>query len=233
MKLIIDGIEIEIIKKDIKNLHLSVMPPNGRVRVSVPHGTSDESIEFFVRSKKAWIKSRRKMFDEQLRQSKRKYVSGETLFLWGEQFFLQVDYSNKGNCLTFDGNKAILVVRKESTAVQRANFVDEELRKILKQEIAKKLVHWEKKTGLTCAKWKTRIMKTHWGSFSDKTNTITFNLQLVKKPHKCLDYIIVHELGHTKHRTHGKQFIAHMDKHLPLWRETKTLLNGLTLDHID
>jgi len=227
------SIPVRVLKKDIKNLHLSVMPPDGEVRVSVPLSISNESIIFFVRSKIAWIRKQREKFEVQLRQSEREFVSGETLFIWGKQYFLQVEYSNKGNKFILNGSTAFLTVRKESTAKQRENYVNEKLRDLFKAEIENRLPIWEKKTGLKCVKWITKIMKTHWGSFSQKTQIITFNLQLSKKPLECLDYIIVHELGHTQYRTHGKDFIEYMDRVLPFWRETKKLLNDFTLDHID
>ena len=232
MTIEVANIPITVYKKNIRNLHLSVMPPNGKVRVSVPLSISDESIAFFVRSKIAWIRKQREKFETQLRQGVREFISGETLYVWGKQYFLQVDYSNKGNDFVLTGNAAVLVVRKESTATQRENYVNEKLRDMLKTEIEKRLPMWERKTGFKCVRWITKVMKTHWGSYSQRTHNITFNLQLVKKPFECLDYIIVHELGHTKYRNHGKDFIGYMDKTFPFWRETKKQLNDFTLDYI-
>lgn len=233
MTIEVAGIPVTVNKKKIKNLHLSVMPPNGEVRVSAPYSVSDESIVFFVRSKIAWIRRQREKFEVQLRQSAREFVSGETLYIWGEQYFLRVEYSNKGNNFALIANTAVLTVRKESTATQRENYVNEKLRELLKAEIEKRLPSWEQKVGLKCASWETKVMKTHWGSYSQRTQKITFNLQLAKKPFECLDYIIVHELGHVKFRNHGKDFIEYMDRILPFWRETKKLLNDFTLDYID
>jgi predicted metal-dependent hydrolase len=229
----VQGIEIEVLKKQIKNLHLSVLPPNGAVRISVPSTISDESIRLFAASKISWIKEQQIKFKTQLRHNEREYVSGETLFIWGKQHYLKVEYSNKGNGFEIQGKTVILTVRKESTAQQRENYVHEVLRGYLKAEITRLLPIWEAKTKLKCKRWQTRYMKTHWGSYSEKTQTITFNLQLVKKPIECLDFIIVHELGHMKFRNHGKGFIEYMDRTLLFWRETKQLLNDFTLDYID
>ena len=114
MQIVIFNIPVEVIRKNIKNLHLSVLPPDGRVRVSAPTQLTDEAITMFVRTKLGWIKKQQEKFQQQPRQSERQYVSGETLYVWGKQYFLQVEYSYKGNALTLSGDKAILTVRKES-----------------------------------------------------------------------------------------------------------------------
>ena len=232
MTIELQGIEVEIIKKQIKNLHLSVLPPNGTVRISAPLSVSDESIRLFTASKISWIRAQQKKFNEQLRHSEREFVSGETIYIWGKQYYLQVENSNKSNNFALVGNRAILTVRKESTAQQRENYVNETLRKYLKDEITRLLPVWEQKTGLQCKSWIVKYMKTRWGTYSEATGTISFNLQLAHKPIECLEYIIVHELGHTKFRNHGEDFISYIDAYLPYWRETKNKLNALTLDYI-
>jgi len=233
MTMKIHDIEIEIIKKDIKNLHLSVLPPNGLVRISAPLSMSDENIRLFAASKISWIRTQQNKFAKQLRHSEREFVSGETIYIWGKQYYLQVEYSSKANDFKLDGEKAILTVRKESMAKQRENYVNEVLRKYLKNEINRLLPVWEQKTGLQCKRWLVKYMKTRWGAFSATTGTISFNLQLAHKPVVCLEYIIVHELGHITHRNHSKDFIAYMDIYLPYWRETKNELNTLKLDYIE
>ncbi|MCL2247018.1 MAG: M48 family metallopeptidase [Lentimicrobiaceae bacterium] len=229
----IHDIEIEVIKKRIKNLHLYVLPPNGSVRVSAPLPVSDENIRLFVTSKISWIRTQQNKFAKQLRHNEREFVSGETIYIWGKQYYLQVEYSSKANKFLLDGERAILTVRQESTAKQRENYVNEVLRKHLKKEITRLLPVWEQKTGLQCKQWLVKYMKTRWGTFSERTGTISFNLQLAHKPIECLEYIIVHELGHITHHNHGKGFIAYMDTCLPYWRETKNKLNNLTLDYFD
>jgi predicted metal-dependent hydrolase len=232
MMIELQGIEIEVIKKQIKNLHLSVLPPNGTVRISAPLSVSNENIHLFASSKISWIRAQQKKFEEQSRHSKREFVSGETIYIWGKQYYLQVEYGNKSYNFALVGNRAILTVRKESTAQQRENYVNEVLRKYLKDEINRLLPVWEQKTGLQCKNWIVKYMKTRWGTYSRTTGTVSFNLQLAHKPVACLEYIIVHELGHIKFHNHGKGFIAYMDKYLPYWRETKHTLNVLTLDYI-
>lgn len=231
MQIEISGIQIEIQKKDIKNLHLSVLPPDGKVRISAPMHLSDESITMFVRTKIGWIKKQQEKFERQPRQSEREYISGETLYVFGQQYFLRVEYSYKGNSLVLSGNDAILTVRKESTAKQRENFVNEWYREQLKAEIAQLLPKWEKVTGLKCSSWQTKYMTTRWGTCNTQTKKIWLNLQLAKKPIECLEYVILHELAHTQVKNHGVDFVAIMDKYMPYWRDIKKTLNNLKLDY--
>lgn len=226
----VSGISIEVYKKDIKNLHLYVKPPNGNVMVSAPLAMSDEAIERFIRTKISWIKKQVAKFDGQPRQSKREHVSGETLFVWGKQYYLQTVYGNK-NSLVLSGNKATLTVRKESTAEQRENFIREWYRKLLKAEIAKLLPKWETITDLKAAGWQTKYMTTRWGSCNIKTGKIWLNLQLAKKTPECLEYVILHELVHLVEKKHNELFISLMNKYMPTWREIKATLNGQTLDY--
>lgn len=228
----ISGIPIEVCKKDIKNMHLYVKPPNGNVVVSAPLTMSDEAIERFVRTKASWIKKQVAKFDNQPRQSEREYVSGETLFVWGKRHYLQTEYGNK-NSLVLSGDRAVLTVRKESTAKQRENFVREWYRELLKAEIARLLPKWEKATGLKATGCQTKYMTTRWGTCNIKTGKIWLNLQLAKKTPECLEYVILHELVHLVEKTHNERFVSLMDKYMPMWREVKTTLNGQTLDYME
>ena len=228
----ISGIPIEVCKKDIKNMHLYVKPPNGNVVVSAPLTMSDEAIERFVRTKASWIKKQVAKFDYQPRQSEREYVSGETLFVWGKRHYIQTEYGNK-NSLVLSGDRAVLTVRKESTAEHRENFVREWYRELLKAEIARLLPKWEKATGLKATGWQTKYMTTRWGTCNTKTGKIWLNLQLAKKTPECLEYVILHELVHLVEKTHNERFVSLMDKYMPMWREVKTTLNGQTLDYME
>lgn len=233
MQIEISGITIDIQKKSIKNMHLAVLPPDGKVRVSAPMYLSDESIAMFVRTKLGWIKKQQEKFALQLRQSEREFISGETLYVFGKQFFLRVMYSYKGNSLVLNGNEAVLTVRKESTARQREAFVNEWYRDLLKEKISIYLPKWEQITGLYCDSWQTKYMTTRWGTCNTNTRKIWFNLQLAKKPIECLEYVILHELAHLKVKNHGKDFIAILDMYMPYWRETKKLLNDFKLDYME
>lgn len=230
--LMISGIPIEVSKKNIKNMHLYVKPPNGNVMVSAPISMSDEAIERFVRTKISWIKKQVVKFDNQPRQSEREYVSGETLYVWGKQYFIQIEFGNKNN-IFLCGDKAIMTVRKESTAVQRESYTREWYRTLLKAEIARILPKWERITGLKATSWQTKYMTTRWGTCNTKTGKIWLNLQLAKKTPDCLEYVILHELIHLVEKSHNESFVLLMDKYMPLWREVKVKLNGQTLDYME
>lgn len=232
MQIQIAEIPIEVVKKKIKNLHLSVLPPDGKVRVSAPESMPDESILLFVRAKIGWIRKQQAKFEAQPRQGERQYVSGETLYVWGRQYFLLVAYSYKGNSLVLSGDKAILTVRKESTAKQRGAFVNEWYRSLLKAEVEKYLPKWEKITGLYCSSWQSKYMTTRWGTCNTGTKKIWLNVQLAKKPIECLEYVILHELAHLKVRNHGPAFVAVLDQYMPYWRELRKQLNDSKLDYL-
>lgn len=227
----ISGIPIEVCKKNIKNMHLYVKAPNGHVMVSAPHSMSDAAIEHFVRTKATWIKKQVANFNNQLRQSERKYVSGESIYVWGKQYYLQIEYGNKSS-LVLSGDKAILTVREESSTEQRESFIREWDRKILKAEITRLLPKWESRTGLEVSGWQTKYMTTRWGTCNEKTGKIWLNLQLAKKTPECLEYVILHELIHLVEKKHNEHFFSMMDKYMPMWREIKNSLNGQTLDYM-
>lgn len=233
MKLVVNGIEVSVVKKPIKNMHLYVKPPEGRVEVSAPIGLSDESIELFIRTKIGWIRRQQEKFEKQPRQTEREYVSGEAFYVWGRQYYLLVNYSNKGNSLVLDGDKAILTVREGSTVEQRERFVNEWYRGVLKAEIEQLLPKWVEITGLRPDSWQTKNMTTRWGTCNVKTRKIWLNLQLAKKPIDCLEYVILHELAHLEVKNHNEQFIAIMDRHMSNWREIRKKLNDQILDYMN
>jgi len=233
MQITVSGIPVEVCKKSIKNMHLYVKPPAGKVIVSAPLGMSDRAIEHFVRTKLAWVKTQINNFAVQPRQSERQYVSGESFYVWGKQYFLQVNYTTGKNTLALSGDKATLAVHKGSGAKQRDNFVKEWYRGILKEEIARLLPKWEKLTGIKCAGWQTKYMTTRWGTCNVAKRKIWLNLQLAKKTPECLEYIILHELLHLVEKKHNERFAALMDQYMPYWREIKNKLNGQILDYLE
>lgn len=233
MHIELSGIPVEIKKKNIKNMHLYVKPPEGRVEVSAPLNMSEESIELFLRTKLGWIKKQQEKFRNQERQSAREYVSGETLYLWGEAYYLNVRYNGKCNSLTIEGSEATLTVRESSTTEQRGRWVNEWYRERLKEQIEKYLPKWEAITGLHPTNWQTKYMTTRWGTCNTKTGKIWLNLQLAKKPVECLEYVILHELVHLKVKNHGAEFVALMDKYMPFWRDIRKRLNDSKLDYME
>lgn len=213
-------------------MHLYVKPPDGKVTISAPLSMRDDAIERFARTRVSWIKKQLTKFDDQPRQSEREYVSGETLYIWGKQYYLQTEYGGR-NSLVLSGDKAALTVRKESSAEQRDNFVREWCRDLLKTEIERLMPKWEKTTGLKAASWQTKYMTTRWGTCNRATGKIWLNLQLAKKTPECLEYIILHELVHLVEKTHNKRFVSLMDKYMPMWKEVRATLNGQALDYME
>ena len=229
MQITVSGIDVQVNKKNIKNMHLSVKPPLGNVVVSAPLLMTKKSIENFVRINIGWIKTQQEKFINQPRMAARQYVSGETYYIWGKQYFLEVVPATKRS-FKIDGNKIILGIKENSTVEQREHFVREELRKVLIEQLNRLIPKWEKTTGLYCDTFKTKYMLTRWGTCNSKARRIWINLQMVEKPLDCLEYIILHELVHLKISNHGKDFSAMMDKYMPDWKDRKNLLNGQILD---
>ncbi len=231
--LTINNIEVEIQKKNIKNLHLSVLPPNGRTKVSAPNSMNDDAIRLFIITKIGWIKKQREKYRNQPRQYKREYISGESVYLFGKRYRLDVVYSNVCNDVKIHGDKLILQVREASTTPQRANVLNAWYRKNIKKEIPSLLEKWQNIIGVTVSDWGIKNMKTRWGTCNIKDKRIWINLQLAKKPPECLEYVIVHELVHLLEKNHNNIFIGYMDKFLPNWRKIKEELNALILDYIE
>jgi predicted metal-dependent hydrolase len=226
----VSGIEIEIVKKDIQNMHLNVMPPSGKVRISAPYGTSDDAINLFAVKKISWIKKQVEKFINQERQTEREYITGESHYLWGRRYKLEVRYSNKGNNIEIKGNNMILTVREKSTRQQRENYVNEWYRAELKDKLPHLFKKWENIIGVKANSVSVKNMLTRWGTCNSETKRVLVNLQLAKKPVKCLEYIVVHELVHLREKTHTNRFVEHMDSYMPDWRVVKDELNSFIMD---
>lgn len=221
----INEIKINIEKRHIKNLNLYVKPPNGDVFVSAPHNLSNENIRAFLVSKIPWIRKQQLKYQTQERQTKREYVTGESIYVWGRRYNLDVVYSNKENGISFIANKMILQVREASTAEQRENYLNEWYREQLKKAIPAIAEKYEGIMGVHANEWKTKNMRTRWGTCNVKAKRIWLNLQLAKKNPQCLEYVVVHELCHLLEKSHNAVFKAYMDKYYPNWRVVKDELN--------
>ena len=231
MTIVISGIPIDIHKKNIKNMHLQVKPPDGHVVISAPASIDDKAIEIYARTNLIWIKKQIEKFQHQARSTKRQYVSGETLFIWGKQYYLSFQSNSQKNGFEVIGDKVILSMREESTVKQRENYVREQYRILLKAEIERLLPKWERITELHCDSWQTKYMLTRWGTCNTEEKKLWFNLQLAQKPIECLEYVILHELLHLKERTHNSVFISYMDFYMKDWRAVRKELNNLRLDY--
>lgn len=228
--MLVNDIEVKVIRKNIKNVHLYVKPPAGDVEVTCPLLYSDENIKLFVRTRINWIRRQKEAFDKQSRQSKREYVSGETMYLFGNQYFLQIDYDSRQYNIKQSGEKIHFVVRKGSTVKQREAVFNAWYRSKLKKVLDSLVVKIEKQTGLNCSSYSITNMQSKWGSCNTETKRINLNLQLVKVPLICIEYVVLHELAHTVEKSHNGKFIAILDQFMPTWREVKELLNSQTIN---
>lgn len=229
MELIINGINVDVQKKNIKNIHLSILPPDGKVRLSVPLDTKDNVINAFIRTRISWIKEQQESFANQLRQTKREYVSGETVYLFGNQYFLKVVHSNT-NSISIDGKTILMGIRNNTSIESREKLMNEWYRDLLKPQIEKRIKFLVDSTGENVNCWQVQSMKTKWGSCNPEKKRLLFNLQLAKKPFECIDFVVTHEFCHLYDNTHGKVFVSKMDELLPCWRELKNELNNIILD---
>ncbi len=233
-QLTISGIVIDVVRKDIKNLHLSVHPPTGRVRIATPLHVNDEAVRLFAISKLAWIKKHQARFEAQPRQSPREYVSGESHYLWGDRYLLQVIFHEGRPQVVVRNKKYIdLYVREGSDQRQREHMMTEWYRAQLKAQVPSLLAKWEATIGVKTAEWQVKTMKTRWGTCNSEARRIWLNLDLAKKPSICLEYIIVHELVHLLERHHNDCFVGYMNQFMPQWRSYKEELNSFPLKHAD
>lgn len=228
-KLLINDIEIEVIKKNIKNIHLSVHPPDGRVRLAVPTHMDDEAIRLFVISKCPWIKKKQEVFANQEVQSPREYLSGESHYFMGNKYLLNVIEVNEKQRVVLRNN-IDLYVRPKHTREKRAKILKEWYRQELKAIIPGYIEKWERIMGVKVNEFGIKLMKTRWGTCNVKDKRIWINLELAKKNPRCLEYIIVHEMVHLLERKHNDRFKTYMDKFLPDWRSIQQELNDKVFD---
>lgn len=230
--IILNNIEIQVTKKKIKNLHLSVMPPNGSVKISAPIEVSDDAIIAFASSRLGWIKAQIATFENHERESKREYVSGESFYLFGRRYLLNVIHTNK-NKIEIQNDRIILGLKKNTTNDQKINFVTNWYRNELRKELKKLLEIWQTRTRLIPESWQIKDMKTKWGSCTKNKGKLWFNLQLAKKPIDCIEYVVLHELIHLKVEKHNNEFKNLMQQYMPNWQERKSTLNNFILDYIN
>jgi predicted metal-dependent hydrolase len=225
-QIIINNIPIELEKKRIKNMYLRILPPDGRVCISAPTKMSEDEIKRFVLSKIDWIELQQRKLKERHTHQQMEYVSGEELYIWGKKFILNITQTQAHHTISFEGDKLVLHVKEGSTTEQKARIMDGWYRKALEQEIPSLITKWERIIGVKSNSWNIRDMKTRWGTCNIRSKNICLNLQLAKKPPKCLEYVVVHELVHLLERSHNSVFKGYMDQFLPQWRNIKKELNG-------
>jgi predicted metal-dependent hydrolase len=227
--LTVRGINVDVVYKDIKNLHIGVYPPVGRVRVAAPRRLDEEHVRLAVIQRLPWIKRQRKRLQDATRQSPREMVTGESHYVWGMRHRLKVVRRPGRTHVELDGERLLLYVPERTDTDARMKLLQDWQRAQLRAAIPALIERWEPAIGGTVPRWSIQRMKTKWGSCNRETGHIRFNLELAKKHPRCLEYIVVHEMTHLLERGHGERFTKLMDGFLPDWRSRRDELNGAPL----
>ncbi len=225
---------VEIVRKDIKNLHLGVYPPNGRVRVAAPLYLDDDAVRLAVISRLGWIRRKQADFEQQNRQSQREFVTGESHYFQGRRYRLDITERDGPPTVRLLNNTTMaLYIRPGTDRDMREAVLYRWYRRELRDQLPVLLAKWEPRVGVSVADVRIRKMKTLWGSCNIEAGRIWLNLELIKKPTSCLEYVFVHEMVHLLERKHNARFQALMDRLMPQWRMHRDELNQAPLAHAD
>jgi predicted metal-dependent hydrolase len=228
----VSGLTVDVVRKDIKNLHLAVYPPMGRVRVAAPLRVSDEAVRLAVISRLSWIKRQKSKFTNQARQTEREFVSGESHYFQGRRYRLNVIYQNGASHVAIRNKSTLdLFVREGSDITLREKVMLTWYRQHLKELIPSLIAHWKPIIGVHVSDWRVKQMKTKWGTCNIGAQRIWLNLELAKKSTQCIEYIVVHEMVHLLERHHNERFAELMNKFIPQWQQLREELNRSTLGH--
>lgn len=234
--MIIADIPVELVRKDIENLHLAVYPPDGRVRLAAPKEVNEQTLELFVISKIHWIRTQQRKFAVQNRQTPRQYINRETHYFFGKKYLLRVhedDPKHRAATVLIKTKTYMeLYIRSEASLYTKREVVKEWYRTELKKVLAELVPKWEKILDVKANEVNVKSMRTKWGSCNPDLGKILINLEMTKKPIECIEYVVAHELVHLIERTHNQNFRAHLDKFLPNWKQIREELNRLPVGEV-
>jgi predicted metal-dependent hydrolase len=222
---------VDVVKKDIKNIHLSVYPPTGRVRISAPRRMKTETIRVFAITKLSWIKQQQRRLLAQERETPREFLDRESHYVWGRRYLLKVLEKDEAPGVSLRPKRLLLRVRPGSTNGEKKSVLDGYYREQLKEAARAVIAKWEPLIGVKANVCFVQRMKTKWGSCNPQAGNIRLNSELAKKPPECLEYIVVHEMVHLLEPTHNSRFVALMDQFLPKWQHLRDTLNQLPVRH--
>jgi predicted metal-dependent hydrolase len=222
-------VAIAVARKDVKHVHLSVHPPNGRVTLVAPLDTRLDVVRAYAAAKLGWIRKQQDRLREQARETPRRYIERESHHLWGRRYLMPVLERQRKPEVSLDHRRIILSVRSGSSQVKRADVLHEWHKALLHREVPPIIRRWEPQLGVDVRGYFLQRMKTKWGSCNRASGTIRLNTELVKKPKDLLEYVIVHEMAHLIEPTHSSRFVAILDEHYPKWRDARVELNDLPL----
>ncbi len=225
------GISVEVIKKDIKNVHLSVYPPTGKVRISAPLRMSLDTIRVFAITKLGWIRRQQGKVREQEREAPREFLDRESHYVWGRRYLLKVVEKDAAPGVELKHSQIVLQVRPGSGTERKQAILDDWYRAQLKAAVPPLISKWERLMGVKVERFFMQRMKTRWGSCSVTSAGIRLNTDLARKPRECLEYVVVHEMVHLLEPTHNSRFAALMEQYMPMWRSKREALNRLPVRH--
>lgn len=222
-------ISIAVTRKDIKNVHLTVHPPDGRVTLAAPTNTRLEVARAYAISKLVWIREQQRKLEGQARETQRQFIERESHYVWGRRYLMTVDYQNVRPSVILSNKRITLIVRPSCSAEKRAEVMHEWHKSLLHEVVPLLIQKWEQKLKVKVSDYFLQRMKTKWGSCNHAEGNIRLNTELVKKPKDLLEYVIVHEIAHLIEPKHNNRFMSILDNHYPSWREARAELNELPL----
>lgn len=222
-------IAIAVTRKDVKNVHLSVHPPNGRVTLVTPKNTRPEVARAYAASRIGWIRNQQRRLRGQARETPRQFVGRESHFVWGRRYLLAITEQDTKPSVKLSHRRMVLTVRPGTGTDKREAIVHRWHTSLLHEALPRLIRKWERRLGVSVAGYFIQRMKTKWGGCNHRARTIRLNTELVKKPKDLLEYVVVHEMLHLLERTHNERFIALLTRHYPTWREARAELNELPL----
>lgn len=224
-------VTVEVIRKDIRNVHLSVHPPTGKIRIAAPSRINLETLRVFAISKLSWIQEQQRKFQEQERETPREYLDRESHYVWGQRYLLTLVEAEQPPSVELSHSRLVLTLRPGSDPTKREEVLEDWYREQLKAAVPPLLAKWEVLMNVKVARFYVQRMKTKWGSCNPGARTVRLNTDLAKKPRECLEYIVVHELVHLLEATHNARFVALMDQFMPKWESYRDALNRLPVRH--
>lgn len=230
-KLKIGDIQVEVIRKDIQNVHLSVLPPIGKVRLSAPRHIKLDTLRVYAVSRLEWIQKQQRKLNSQERETPRRYIERESHYLWGKRYLLKVIEKDEPPKVHKTHRQIHLQIRPDTSTQKRHDIMAQWYRDQLKAAIPPLIERWKPIMKVKVEKFFIQHMKTKWGSCSPERGSIRLNSELAKKPPECLEYLVVHEMAHLLEPTHNERFIGLMDRFMPNWRSRRDTLNNLPVRH--
>lgn len=232
-QLTLGDITVDVVLKDIRNVHLSVYPPTGRVRIAAPLRMNLDTIRIYAISKLGWIRQQQRKFREQQRETPREYLNKEGHYFLGKRYLLTVSEHDEPPKITLRHATIDMQLRPDTPTEKRQRLLEQWYREQLKVLLPPMIRKWEARLGISLSAFQVKKMRTKWGTCNRDAKRIWINLELAKKPIHCIEYIVVHELVHLLERNHTDRFVAYMDHFLPEWRQLRQELNALPISHSD